>query len=307
MISTVGLTGGASPPPGFALYSALPRQYTDANFASVDPQSIYAGASPAVVSGDVGTAGLSVSPGSYATTLLASGILSVDLQGDSSRQTLPVDVYYSALKMWGAVQTAGYTAALANQPTFYLNNQAPVFPDTEPVLALPRNQAITPTSLNEYWTDAESDAITVTAIDSLAALGLSVDGSSDLTGTTPDANSVSTGRTMRGTDIAGDTADGDFTIIVGQVEVPDVEGQEQGSAETEILAGYLTFDYASSQYSLTVPLGEVISQSPAAGAFADPGSAVTLTVSLGEQVAGALPNSFYGSRRLRRYLGDRPS
>lgn len=64
------------------------------------------------------------------------------------------------------------------------------------------------------------------------------------------------------------------------VEVPDVVGQSQASATAE-LEGVLFVVAVVTSYSSTVPAGDVISQSPAAGIEASEGSTVTITVSAG--------------------------
>lgn len=66
------------------------------------------------------------------------------------------------------------------------------------------------------------------------------------------------------------------------VTVPDVVGQDQASAEAEIAGEGLLFAIATA-YSETVPVGDVISQIPAAGSSVAAGSTVTITVSLGPQ------------------------
>jgi predicted nucleic acid-binding protein len=65
------------------------------------------------------------------------------------------------------------------------------------------------------------------------------------------------------------------------VEVPDVVGQSQASGTAE-LEGVLFVVAVQTAYSSTVPEGDIISQSPAAGIEAAEGSTVTITVSLGE-------------------------
>lgn len=65
------------------------------------------------------------------------------------------------------------------------------------------------------------------------------------------------------------------------VTVPDVVGQTQASATTELEGdGFVVA--VSTAYSSSVAAGLVISQSPTAGSSASSGSTVTITVSLGE-------------------------
>ncbi len=86
------------------------------------------------------------------------------------------------------------------------------------------------------------------------------------------------------------TAEGtavNLVISVGQemVIVPDVAGQAQAYAEAAIVAAGLTVGAVSSANSAAVPVGCVISQTPAAGAAVAEGTAVNLVISLGTVVA----------------------
>ncbi|MCX5770055.1 MAG: PASTA domain-containing protein [Candidatus Hydrogenedentes bacterium] len=75
----------------------------------------------------------------------------------------------------------------------------------------------------------------------------------------------------------------DLTVSAGPspVTVPNVVGMAQATAETAITTAGLTVGTVTEVSNPTVPLGEVISQTPAAGMLAAPGSAVNLRVSLG--------------------------
>lgn len=65
------------------------------------------------------------------------------------------------------------------------------------------------------------------------------------------------------------------------VTVPDVVGQSQASGTTELEGDGFVVAVATA-YSSTVAVGDIISQSPLAGAEVPSGSTVTITVSLGE-------------------------
>ncbi len=69
-----------------------------------------------------------------------------------------------------------------------------------------------------------------------------------------------------------------------QVQVPDVRGQDQQTAENTLRSPQYGFVPAAgpTQNSDTVPAGAVIDTQPAAGTPADKGSTVTLTISLGK-------------------------
>ena len=82
----------------------------------------------------------------------------------------------------------------------------------------------------------------------------------------------------------------DLVVSVGPepVTVPDVVGLFQGDAEAALLAVELTVGTITQVSSPTVPFGEVISQTPAAGTSALTGSAVDLDVSIATLPSGDL-------------------
>ena len=67
------------------------------------------------------------------------------------------------------------------------------------------------------------------------------------------------------------------------VTVPDVVGREQSVASTAIIDAGLTVGTVTRVFSSSVPLGNVISQTPTGGSLAIAGSAVSLVVSKGPQ------------------------
>jgi RHS repeat-associated protein len=76
-----------------------------------------------------------------------------------------------------------------------------------------------------------------------------------------------------------------YSIVVSSpVTVPHVIGQARASAKTEITDAGFTTGGVATQTHPVVPAGTVISQNPAGGALAAPGSAVSLVVSLGRAV-----------------------
>ena len=70
-----------------------------------------------------------------------------------------------------------------------------------------------------------------------------------------------------------------------QPTVPDVVGLAQSAAQSAITGASLTVGMVSSDYSPTVPAGDVISQNPAAGGSVNTGTSVNLVVSLGANPA----------------------
>ncbi|HEY5871336.1 MAG TPA: PASTA domain-containing protein [Candidatus Tectomicrobia bacterium] len=75
-----------------------------------------------------------------------------------------------------------------------------------------------------------------------------------------------------------------------QVTVPALVGTAQATATAAILAAQLTVGPVTSQYSASVPAGQVISQAPAAGTTVNDGTAVSLVVSLGPPAQIAMPD-----------------
>ena len=72
-----------------------------------------------------------------------------------------------------------------------------------------------------------------------------------------------------------------ISLGAGQVEVPNVTGLPQATAQTRILDAWLTVGEVTQQHSVTVPAGRVIDQSPHGGDGLMTGSPVRLTVSTG--------------------------
>ncbi len=95
-----------------------------------------------------------------------------------------------------------------------------------------------------------------------------------------------TGWTTPADQIVSITAGGSATAQGTYVQlalVPNVVGQTQAAASTQILGASLVVGTISNEYSNTVPSGSVISQSPSAGGYVATGTAVLLTVSKGPQ------------------------
>ncbi len=73
-------------------------------------------------------------------------------------------------------------------------------------------------------------------------------------------------------------------LVISGVTVPNVVGLAQSAAQNAITAAGLTVGTGTTANSGTVPIGDVISQTPAAGTNVLPGNAVALVVSLGTAV-----------------------
>ena len=79
---------------------------------------------------------------------------------------------------------------------------------------------------------------------------------------------------------------GNIVSIGGNPAVPNVVGETQAVATTALTSAGLVVGAVTQNTSATVPAGEVIAESPAAGSFVAPGSAVSITVSTGAVVGG---------------------
>ena len=121
------------------------------------------------------------------------------------------------------------------------------------------------------------------AIEELESLGLKA----EVVYATSDT--VEEGYVIRQTPKGGSLVDEGFTVTitvsrgVSKAEVPDLYGVSQEAAERELERLGLTLGDVSSDYSGSVGEGDVIDQSIEAGTMVDKGTAVSITISLGEQ------------------------
>ena len=84
---------------------------------------------------------------------------------------------------------------------------------------------------------------------------------------------------------AGTSVDIEVSLGEQMVTVPDVVGLDQTTAEAAIVAALLNVGTVTTAGSDTVPVGDVISQSPTSGGSVVVGSSVDLVVSLGDTIA----------------------
>lgn len=245
--------------------STVGLSYTSGGFVSKG-ESILENASPAAADGDIMINSTTSSPGGYTVNIAADGVPEVLASGDTSRQTFQARFYDVSAQGWSD----------ASLVTIYINNQEPDLaadPSEVAVYAFPTNVAITPVDLSVFATDPELDPITVTAVDALPT-GLSIS-SNNLQGT-PTVGGIYN-VTMRWTDIAGAFAEGDVTIIVGNVTVPNVEGEEQFVGEAELINAYLGVALEPDYGSILTP-GTITNQEPDGGSSVPPFTIVTLSV-----------------------------
>jgi DNA-binding beta-propeller fold protein YncE len=76
-------------------------------------------------------------------------------------------------------------------------------------------------------------------------------------------------------------------VVSAYSTVPDVTGQPSGTAVSALTASGLAAGNVTSQTSSSVPSGDVISESPAAGSVVAPSSSVNLVVSSGAPATGS--------------------
>jgi beta-lactam-binding protein with PASTA domain len=112
--------------------------------------------------------------------------------------------------------------------------------------------------------------------------------------TTANSATVPIGRVISQNPAAGsNVAPGSAVALVVSLgaKVPNVVGSTQAAAQTAITTAGLIVGTVTRVNSATVPIGRVISQTPAAGSNVAPGSAVVLVVSLGVKVPNVVGNT----------------
>lgn len=104
-------------------------------------------------------------------------------------------------------------------------------------------------------------------------------GPTTITVTTPlvQVDASGTGSTIMG----GATLTINVTAVNTQTAVPNIVGQTQAAATSAITTVGLVVGIVTNANSNTVPQGSVISSNPAAGTLVNPGTAVSLVISLG--------------------------
>lgn len=244
-----------------------------------DAQSVPFGQSPAVVTGDILITPLLTDPGGYTVTPTSDGILAADLHGDTSLQVLQdIDIYDVSLR-------AKYGSA-----DFALNDLAPIAPDPGTVFFLTEDALMTPVDLTGYAVHPHGLPLTVTAVDT-PPTGLSV--ADDLSGT-PTTRVITPAFTVRSMDPYGLYVDWDMALVVGKVEVPDMEEDDEAVALDELTAVYLLANRVL--VTSLLDAGTVLSQDIPAGTLVDPGTTVQIDVA----TLGRLRNQFTNERRVRR-------
>ena len=135
----------------------------------------------------------------------------------------------------------------------------------------------------EMVTVPDVTGMTQTAAElSIIAANLTVGAVTTATSPTVPAGDVISQNPTGGASVVHDSAvDIVVSLGVADVTVPNVVGQSQATAEANIVTATLTVGTVTTDYSDTVPVGDVISQNPSGGASVAPGTSVDLVVSLG--------------------------
>ncbi len=200
--------------------------YTSGGYAHPG-YSLFEGASPGIIDGDIARVDSTTDPDAYAITFNPDGTLSYAAGGDDSRQAIVLDVWDVSV------------GAFAGEATFYFNNVAPsLIGDPIPFQDWSKDIAIDPIDLTDYIEDFEGDSFT--SVIAGGPTGVSVV-NNVISGTpteTVDAGTV----TVTVTDAIGDSTDFVFSYDVNQVgTMPNVIGLEATEAISAVQdAGFPT-------------------------------------------------------------------
>jgi len=223
-------------------------------------------------------AGASVPPGTAVDLTVSTGPCPVtvpDVVGQTSIDSA-VSLILAGLTIGSVAQVCSDTV-----PAGYVTGQDPaggaeVLPGTPVNLSISAGRPMVPYVSGQLQASAEA---------ALTAAGLTVGAVTQMCSDTVPAGNVISQSPAGGATVSCGAAV-DLTVSTGpcQVTAPDVVGMAQGGAEAEITAAGLAVGTITTQCSDTVPAGQVISQSPAAGTSVLPGTAVDLVVSAGQPV-----------------------
>ncbi len=234
-------------------------------------QSIDAGSSVVVATGDIRVLDKVTTPDGMAITCQPDG--SISIAGPiTRRQNFAADIYdVSGAAFIGGVTE--YFQDLAPQPSSVVSNFLPP-------IYLPANQTITPVNIAALATDPQSDTLTVSS--SALPSGLSLGGTNNalLQGTTP--ASAITDVTFTWTNAAQESASADYNLVVGQVTPPNLTGMQQGDIVALLSGLYLSATFGVQDNA--APAGSAIAQNPPVGTPVTPPATINVTLSSGVAV-----------------------
>jgi hypothetical protein len=275
----------------------------------LDGDTIYSAfADPAIVSGDIQDLPTLTANGNTITPA-ADGNDVID-SPDETRDYYDYRIYDVSAGDW--MQFTGHPIhGDGDYGRIWWNNETPVATEIAPTTLL-ENVAMSVITLAAFVTDDDDsleDLVLTVSPDTVDALptGVSIStedvtvGESTLTvasleGTPTVVDSGVT--TLRITDVTGAYVETDWEwSVVATSTVPDVDepGTTEAAAVSAIEAENLVAQVFTA-YSQTVPLGEVIGQSPIAGAVVAEGSVVTIEISRGYSAGPNCRAPFIGMR-----------
>ena len=244
--------------------------YTSGGILTWGQSSLY-GASVTPATGDIGVCD-AVDPQGAAVTLRDDGV-TVYSTSSLARQSVTVDFYDVS------------AGAMVGTATDYMNDQPPIAP--APTNRLP--PIIIPTALTFSGnlaallgvTDPQGDTLVASAITSLPT-GFSVS-TPNLTGIT--STESQTAVTFQFANASGESVQTQANLIIGNLTVPNLVGQDSGSAQAVAdLAYFVSGDPAlqdDPNPAGPAAFGIILAQTPAAGTKAAPGTVITLSASSG--------------------------
>lgn len=235
--------------------------------------SIYAQASTAIVTGDVGVVDQVTKPDGLPVTVFPNGRFSIAAGAVTGRQSFAAD----AFSVSGNALIGVATDYIANQPPFLVQQTigSPI-----PAIFLPANQTIPSTNVvSGFAQDPEGDTLTP----SFAAVpaGITITGQ-NATGTTGAAQILQTTETF--TDQAGEQTPMGVAWVIGQVNPPQILGLTQAQIDRLMAAIYLSATYASQadpNPAGPASPGTAIAQNPPFGVPVNPNTVINVTLSNG--------------------------
>jgi hypothetical protein len=229
-------------------------------------QSIDAGSSAAVATGDIRILDLVTNPDGCAIICQPDGSISIAAGTITQRQRFSANVY--------SLSAAGLIGSVSD----YFQDIAPTPPavpgNVLPAIILGANQAIVPVNLSTLASDPQGDTLTATVTGLPGTLSVT---SSVLSGTT--GASVITPITITWANSTGENASVQFNLVIGTVTPPNLQGLSQGDI-INLLAGYYLTPTFGQQDNVAAS-GTAIAQNPAFGIPVQPNTQINVTLSTG--------------------------
>lgn len=244
--------------------------YTSGGSASWG-QSIDAGASTAVATGDVRALDLVTTPDGLPITCQPDGAISILAGSVTARQN------------FGANNYSVSAGALIGLTQEYFQDSPPTIPGASaslPAIFLAANQTIAAVNVANFATDPQGDTpLTVTSGSLPNGLTLSA---GSLSGTSPGNSIVPVTFTWANNSLESVSAT--YNLVIGQVTPPDLTGSSQGDI-VGLLAGlYLNVTFGSQDDAFASgprPQGTAIAQNPPPNIPVNPNSTINVTLSTG--------------------------